>query len=291
VRYCAVTLVSLFINNANEEITVHIVGRGLTDRDRTALTQVAMPYKVTLRYYEPDAHLLDGFTIRATHKRITEATYYRCFLSQLLPADIDRLLYLDCDLLVLGSVKDFYDTPLEGNLIVAVVDVGASDLSRYERLGYPVASSYFNAGVLLIDLQAWRHIDIATTCADYYHSHYDAIIYNDQDILNGVLHDRKLLVGLKWNVQEGFFRRCNDIPREWESQRSEALRHPVILHFTNRKPWSYDSQHPLRHLYYYYLDRTPWCGRRPWHNPLNVAKRFFRLLPFRLHLREKRYID
>lgn len=290
VRYCAVTLVSAFKNNADEQFTVHIVGRGITEDDRRALAEVAQPYNAVLRYYEPDAHLLDGFTIRATHSRITEATYYRCFLSELLPEDVDRVLYIDCDLLVLRPLRPFYDTELGDCLAAAVVDTGCEDRSRYERLDYPAEDSYFNAGVLLIDLAAWRREDMGKACAEYYRSHYESIVFNDQDILNGLLHDRKLFVGLQWNVQDGFFRRRDTLPAKWEAQRSEALHAPAILHFTNRKPWTYDSQHPLRRLYFEYLDLTPWRGRRPWHNPLNVLRRFVRLLPFRLGLRQPRYV-
>lgn len=291
VRHCAVTLASAFKNNADEVFTVHIVGRGITDADRRALDQVAAPYHATLRYYVPDAHLLDGFTIRATHNRITEATYYRCFLSELLPADVDRVLYLDCDLLVLQPLRPFYDIDMGDCLAAGVIDVGCEEPSRYERLGYPAADSYFNAGVLLINLAAWRREDMAKACADYYRTNYERIVFNDQDILNGLLHDRKLTVGLQWNVQDGFFRRRTTLPAEWQVQRAEALRHPAILHFTNRKPWTYDSQHPLRRLYFEYLDLTPWHGRRPWHNPLNALRRFVRLLPFRLGLRPPRYLQ
>lgn len=290
VRHCAVTLASAFKNNAGEHFTVHIVGRGITETDRQNLAQVAAPYTATLCYYVPDEHLLDGFTIRATHNRITEATYYRCFLSELLPADVNRVLYLDCDLLVLQSLLPFYNMELGDKLVAAVVDTGCEDGSRYERLAYPATDSYFNAGVLLINLAAWRREKMGKACADYYRANYERIVFNDQDILNGLLHDRKLLVSLQWNVQDGFFRRRDTLPAEWEAERTEALQHPAILHFTNRKPWTYDSQHPLRHLYFEYLDLTPWQGCRPWHNPLNVLRRFVRLLPFRIRLRQPRYV-
>lgn len=49
---------------------------------------------------------------------------------------------------------------------------------------------------------------------------------------------------------------------DWQAFREELL-HPVILHYTNKKPWNYDSMHPLRNEYYKYLDMTPWKGKRP----------------------------
>ena len=96
---------------------------------------------------------------------------------------------------------------------------------------------------------------------------------------------------LKWNVQDAFYRRPKQMDEAWKEKFSEVLKHPVILHYTNRKPWEYDSQHPLREVYFQYLDMTPWKGERILNNPLEQIKRFFRLLPFRIHLRKAKYIN
>ena len=100
VRHCAVTLVSLFENNRAETFTVHILARGLTVKEQTVLTGLAARYGSRVAFYEPDPSLLEGFTIRKFSRRISMATYYRCILSELLPAGVDRLLYLDCDIVV-----------------------------------------------------------------------------------------------------------------------------------------------------------------------------------------------
>ena len=89
VRHCAVTLVSLFENNPKETFTVHIIARELSETDRNILTALAGKYNNKACYYTPDAQMLEGFTIRATHNRLSLAAYYRCFLSALLPEDID----------------------------------------------------------------------------------------------------------------------------------------------------------------------------------------------------------
>jgi len=76
----------------------------------------------------------------------------------------------------------------------------------------------------------------------------------------------------------------------WKKNFTDVLKHPVILHFTNRKPWEYDSQHPLRQAYFTYLDMTPWKGEYVLNNPLAQIKRFFRLLPFYIKIRKAKYI-
>lgn len=290
VCHCAVTLVSLFENNREETFSVHILERGLSAAEQQTLTDLAARYGSRVFFYEPMPEMLAGFTIRKFSKRISMATYYRCILSELLPRDIDRLLYLDCDIVVLGDIRPFWNTPLDGIGVAAVEDMGCREAERYEILKYPMEDSYFNAGVLLINLDYWRKNDIARACIDYFHQYPERILFNDQDLLNSVLHKHKKLVNLKWNVQDAFYRNPRHKDDEWKNKFTEILLHPIILHYTNRKPWDYDSQHPLRNEYFRYLDLTPWKGRRVLNNPLNRIKRFFRLLPFYVHLRRPKYI-
>ena len=95
---------------------------------------------------------------------------------------------------------------------------------------------------------------------------------------------------MKWNVQDAFYRRPKVMDENWKNRFTEVLKNPVILHYTNRKPWEYDSQHPLRQAYFTYLDMTPWKGERVLNNPFSRIKRFFRLLPFYVKLRKPKYI-
>ena len=87
-------------------------------------------------------------------------------------------------------------------------------------------------------------------------------------------------------MQDGFYRR----KRQDGVLISDAeMKAPAILHFTNRKPWEYDNQHPLRHLFFVYQDYTDWKGNTPF-NFIGRIKRFFRLFPFYIHLRKPKYI-
>ncbi len=290
VRHCAVTMVSLFRNNPEERFTVHIVSDGLPDADKAALGRLAESHRNTVRYYTPDPEALSGLTIRKFSKRISMATYYRCILADILPREIGKVLYLDCDIVVAGNITPFWDMDVEGIGVAAVEDIGCREAQRYEILQYPMQDSYFNAGVLLINLEYWRQHQVGRACIDYFHAHPERILFNDQDLLNSILHDHKKLAGPEWNVQDGFYRNAAHPGRAWQKAHAGILKHPAILHYTNRKPWNYDSQHPLRHLYFDYLDLTPWKGVRPEKTLANRLKRFFRLLPFRTGLRKAKYI-
>lgn len=96
-QHCAVTLVSIFENNKEEDISIHIIARGLSEDDKQVLREITERYHDAIFFYEPDMKLLEGFNIRKFSKRISLATYYRCILSRLLPTSIDKVIYLDCD--------------------------------------------------------------------------------------------------------------------------------------------------------------------------------------------------
>lgn len=290
VKHCAVTLVSLFENN-KEPISIHILANGLTDKEQNILIHLAEKYGNKVFFYTPDDNLLKGFTIRKFSKRISMATYYRCILADILPKNIDRLLYIDCDIVILDSISDFWNTPLEGIGVAAVEDIGCGEKERYEILKYPMEDSYFNAGVLMINLRYWREQQVGRACIDYFHDYPERILFNDQDLLNSILHKSKVLVDLRWNVQDGFYRNPKNMTQEWKDKYEHVLKNPVILHYTNRKPWDYDSQHPLREEYFKYLDMTPWEGYRPSQSIINRCKRFFKLLPFHLGIRKAKYVD
>lgn len=290
-QHCAVTLVSAFKNNPGQAITAHIIARGLTESSRRRLAELATAYGATLRFYEPAPDLLDGFSIRKCGNRISITAYYRCLLPELLPADVDRVLYLDCDILVLQPLDELWQTPLDGVAAGVVEDIANDDAPRYARLEYPQELGYFNSGVLLLNLVHWRKHHLAEACRDYFHRYPERIVYNDQDLLNCVLCRSKRALPLKWNVQDAFYRRPAQLTTAWRDKYAEALLHPAILHYSNRKPWLYDSQHPLRRLYHDYLHLTPWHDAPAGHSASDAIRRFFRLLPFRLRLRRPKYVD
>ncbi|MBQ9077189.1 MAG: glycosyltransferase family 8 protein [Muribaculaceae bacterium] len=290
VKYCAVTIVSLFENNRNKTFSIHIIADGLSDKEKSTLTNIAQKYGNSIFFYSPDMDRLKGFSINRFSKRISLATYYRCILSDILPESIDRVLYLDCDIIILGDILPFWQTSLDNIGVAAIEDVGYNDTERYKILCYPKEASYFNAGVLLINLDYWRKHDMASACINYYHKYPERILYNDQDLLNSILYKDKKLVDLRWNVQDGFYRNPKAMTHQWKNKFAGVLKHPIILHYTNRKPWEYDSQHPLRNEYFKYLALTPFKDDIILNNPIYRIKRFFRLLPFSIGLRRQKYI-
>jgi lipopolysaccharide biosynthesis glycosyltransferase len=274
VAHTATMLQSLFAQHHEASVSVHFmpapdVSRGrerlLTDMVRSAGAELSV-----LRV--PDERLAGLPTKDFTRK----ATWYRIFLPELLP-ELDRILYLDSDLLILDSLDSLFATHLADNCLGAVTNVfQLNHLHRPSELGLAGPREYFNAGVLLMNLDQMRQEGATSALLAFAREHTPQIEWRDQDVLNVVLGDRRLPLQPRWNMMNSF---------RWEhaaevfgaAELAEALSNPGIRHFegpAENKPWHYLCDRSLRELYDEYRQRTPWPRiRRDGITPRNVIRR------------------
>lgn len=175
--------------------------------------------------------------------RLSIATYHRLALPELLPGR-DRILYLDADMLALTDLTPLWETDLHGCAAAVVQDYFLGTEKRWERLGLP-HPEYFNAGMMLMDLNRWREENLAACVAEAVAEHPDWE-YNDQDGLNVVLNGQCLDVDPRWNATT-------------TRLRAGAVENPALVHFTGQeKPWHVSSVHPFRDAYRDAKQHTPW---------------------------------
>lgn len=186
----------------------------------------------------------------------TKATYGRLFIAECLPK-LPRCIYLDTDLIVNADVKILYETDLMGHVAGCVRDIYVRDKKRMVnslerirvKLGLNDPNMYFNAGVMLIDLEAWRQHQIGPKCVNVGIEMYDALDYQDQDILNVVLQGQWIELDVKWNTP----------PSEASVEVNDE-----ILHLVGKvKPWHADCKSKFKDRFFEILDRTAFAGRRP----------------------------
>ena len=104
-KYCCVMLTSLLENNKGEQVSVHVLGNRLDADYRRSLQElVEERYGLQIHFYEIDSLLLDVFP--ETQSYVSLAAYCKLFIPAVLPSSISRVLYLDCDLVVVGSLAD-----------------------------------------------------------------------------------------------------------------------------------------------------------------------------------------
>ncbi len=177
---------------------------------------------------------LSGFDWSTTH--VTPAAIGRFLLPGLLPPEIDRILYLDGDTMVVGSLDPLLAHVVpEGSLAAAddAVMLYRTDRSQngrltrdyFERIGVPEDRGYFNSGVLLVGRQTWT--GMAARALDYLLAHPDRCTFHDQSALNATVGAARVTLSPIWNFQTRF--------RSWGAP---ATLEPRILHFTGAaKPW------------------------------------------------------
>lgn len=188
--------------------------------------------------------------------------WYRVRLPELLP-QADRILYLDCDTLVLSSLEALWATNIDGYWLAAVDNViERRQIDYVKTLGI---SRYFNSGVLLLNLSQIRTDDLSSKIFDYARRSGSALQWPDQDALNVVAGEGRFPLHPRWNCQSSLY--YLDEARETFStvDIQQATDEPGVVHFEGGgpvKPWHYLSRHPRKKDYLYYRNMTPWKLRR-----------------------------
>ena len=277
-QHTAVCLVSLLATNPGFFFNIVIVGRVAETLDegklRRSLTRFPN-HRVTFQTFAPPADLRLPL-VPGSHYTID--TYTRIWLGDFFPAEVNRVLYLDADIVVVGDIGELWNTDLAGSLMGAV-DIPGSD-QGVRRLGMRAEDGYFNAGMLLIDVEQWRATRAEQSILDYINAWPERLEY-DQDALNACFRSRTRRLDYKWNVIRPFFREPLALPlarAEIEAVRRDA----VVIHFNGgSKPWHYFCDHPRRDAYEKYLRMTEWRDYvPPDRTPLNrVRKLVLALLP------------
>lgn len=260
VVYCGVMLTSLLENNKDIEFTIHIITSELTNENRDSLYNIVEKrYGQVLKIHDISER---KFPIRPGD-HVSLATYYRILLPEILD-DISKVLYLDSDLVIDRSIKDLLQIDFDAYAIAAVIDVDSSNESTYKRLSYDKELKYFNAGVLLMNLDYWRSHKVMERTIDYISHNQDILLYHDQDALNYILKHEKKLLPLKYNFQEKFYLKSPVLPTEYFFELKESFAYKAIIHYNGKdKPWYKECCHPDKCLFYKYLHMTKWGCLKP----------------------------
>lgn len=169
---------------------------------------------------------------------ISKETFYRFLIADLFPG-YDKILYLDCDLVVLSDVAELYHTDLGTNLLGGCYNSLYDDEYRYaENTLKTDALSYINAGVLLINTKLWRKEKVKEQCFQVLAQYGNTLKYQDQDILNMVCRYRIYLLPYYWNFIYSLYTMQNPGYMHYLEQHKFHVRDVKIIHYTWwRKPW------------------------------------------------------
>ena len=209
------------------------------EKPRSVLEQQGLP--LDIRHLPVEQSVLADAPIS---RHISVASYQRLLIPSHLPQDISRVLYLDADIVVEADLTDLFDHPLGGRTIGAVFD--ASVPIEVPSIPQP----YFNAGVLVVDRDAWVASNVTDRALQYLAGHTCGLRFHDQDVLNAVLKDSWQPLEPRWNVQTAFWE-CGPSRNLTAEEIEGAFRNPGIIHYTGySKPWQFGDDHPWRDRYH-----------------------------------------
>jgi lipopolysaccharide biosynthesis glycosyltransferase len=264
-KQLAVTIASLSRTTCGRLHSVFVLHDGYTSSLRARIEASACP-DLEVRWLEVNAAAVDAALLPPS---LPSATLFRLLVDSMLPASIDKIIYLDTDTVVRHSLAPLWETPLDSHIVGAVRDSWLWWFAQglpWREMGLPPDVPYFNAGVLVASLEAWRAADVSTRALDLV-SRYrfeDA----EQGALNVIIKGDWLPLDPRWNLQGTHLTgdaagiRALEPPGELDA----AIADPAVVHFCKSlwaRPWEAESQHPLRREWFEVLDTTSWCGWRP----------------------------
>ncbi len=209
-----------------------------------------------------DLSAYKGFEKLYTSGHISKAAYFRLDMANILPADVQKVIYLDVDLLVLQDIAVLWNIDMQGKAIAAVPDYGIMASKRlmqqkHEVIGLPLDKKYFNSGVVIMDLQQWRANDYSSKVIEL--AATGNFPHHDQDALNKLFMYNWKELPLSWNVIPPIFDLLPKVlfNNRFRASAIKARNNIAILHYAGRyKPWEFVLKQGFNDKYYKYLKNT-----------------------------------
>jgi lipopolysaccharide biosynthesis glycosyltransferase len=264
-KQLAVTIASISRTSGGRPHLVFVLHDGYPADLRAKVEQSAGP-DLHLSWLEVSTASVEGALLPPG---LPPATLFRLLVETMLPESVDKVLYLDTDTIVRDSLVPLWETSLDSQFVGAVRDSwlwwSAQGLP-WRELELSPRVPYFNAGVLLMSLDAWRAAGVSTRALDLVtrHRFQDA----EQGALNAIVEGHWLPLDPRWNLQSTHLTgdRAGIRALEPPDALDAAIRDPAIVHFCKSlwtRPWEAESRHPYRAEWFELLDATAWSGWRP----------------------------
>lgn len=263
-----VMMYSATCNSKNGALDFVVLDGGIHDETKECVEALVeqWPGDSSIQWVNADT---DRFSRFKTLPRLSLSAFSRLLVSDLLPGMLQRLIYLDGDIVVEEDLENLWCTDLKGNTLGAVQDYAAPyvssrfGVSSWKDLGLDARAPHFNAGVLLIDFARWRAQDVGERALKYLERYGQQARIAEQETLNVVLRDEWLRLDPRWNQMHSTFSfsEWSETPfKEFMRAHIDGVKQqPYIVHYTSRsKPWMSSCRHPLRHRYEYYLKESGW---------------------------------
>lgn len=258
VPHVATTLASIFENNMDMQFVVHIMATEISDDN----------YKKLKKFVERYHHLLDVKIVNPDDLEIDLSICgkwgifpsLKLYAAELYP-NVDKILYIDADMICLGSLKPIESVDMTEYYIAASTDEQGAERHK-QRLNLPHDAFYGCAGLVWFNLNKWRKEDVCQKCFNYFNSpaNRDIIKWGEQDVLNKVCQGHIYELPIVYNMFSFYWlHHGRNIPIRYRDNMIEHKHNTVIIHYIDScKPWFKDNHFPLKKYYWQYHQLTPW---------------------------------
>ncbi len=255
-----VILLAALIKSAEQHLSkgahidLWIVEDGISAENKKKLTSSSNPAITTLHWERFDDVVKDT-RLPKDRSSYPLNIYARLFIPDFIPPSVEKVLYLDVDMIVLADLAQLWDTDITGYYAAAVQDPRVKTFDNhwggilnYQDLGLDGSTQYLNTGLLLINTRKWREDGITAKAFDIILSNLKHANYPDQYGLNIAMAGRWL-----------------PLDRRWNNFVTDEIADPYIIHFVGRKPIykAYKYSYTFRDFFYTYLKNTAWHDATP----------------------------
>ncbi len=236
-------------------IDVYVIDDHISSSAKNKLRQSINPEITTLTFKDLDDIIPAGVVLPIDKSSYPLTIYLRLFIPSFLPKDVEKVLYLDVDMIVRKDITTLFEIDLGENIVAAVQDPRIltfdnswGGVKNHDELGIAGDTHYFNSGLLLMDAKKWRDEQIAEKTVECINTHQKYVNYPDQYGLNVVLAHKWYELDARWNYFACF-----------------NTEEPFLIHFIGRKPIykTYENNPAFLTIFNGHLKQTAWKGFKP----------------------------
>lgn len=267
-----ISMISLFENNKRvENICVYLISKDVSKENVDVLKRIAQSYHRQFVEVEFD-DIAHDLNLSNTGRHIA-TIYSKVFFSRI--EGIDKMIYLDSDTIVVGSLKELWEEDLEG-CYMGVVETNPTKF--YKELGLPKGDRFFNDGMAICNVAYCRQnnlIEKTLKVVEEYDGNPPTL---SEGALNKVCYGKVKYISLRYNLMAGLLFLCNldakymsKVLHYSEEELRESCKHPVVIHYLTafyNRPWFTSCTHPYKDEYFKYKSMSPWKDVDPKYQPL-----------------------
>lgn len=267
-----VSICSLFENNRDaESIHVYILGQDISKINAERLIGLATKPGQTVEII-PICEMKQYLDLDANTWHWSSLVLARIVMDRLLPAEVNRVIFLDGDTIVRSSLATLWEYDMQGAVVGACLSIKRNEKMR-AFMQLRKQDAFICGGVLLYDLKQWRETGISEQIIQYIQTNAEHLYTLDEDGIVGACHGRICYLPPKYNWCNMYYelytysgqKKVVGGERYYTKEVfSESAAHPAIIHYLgDDRPWREGCRHRFKKEYLQYLSMTPWKDEAP----------------------------